>query len=130
MYRQWPFFRSTIDLMEMALAKATRELRPTTIVNLVGPELHDLGRRLRARRPAPATGSWRSPDTPGCSKEPRAEQVNPSANQLSINDQPHPGRLLRRLRQAAARRYIGRSRGVALRRALLVTINGLAAGDA
>ena len=52
MYREWPFFRSTLDLIEMVLAKADgahrRALRPA----LVPPTLQPLGADLRRRLPA------------------------------------------------------------------------------
>src|SRR4029078_8804358 len=48
MYRSWPFFRSTIELMEMALAKADEGIAAHYDRHLVPPDQQDLGRALRA----------------------------------------------------------------------------------
>lgn len=47
MYTQWPFFRSTIDLIEMVVAKADPEPSHAYDSGLVPPELHSLGQTLR-----------------------------------------------------------------------------------
>ena len=49
MYRTWPFFRSTIELMEMALAKADEGIAAHYDRHLVTADHQDLGRALRAR---------------------------------------------------------------------------------
>lgn len=48
MYGQWPFFRSTIDLIEMTLAKADARIA-AQYDRLVPPELRSLGPHLRGR---------------------------------------------------------------------------------
>ena len=48
MYSQWPFFASTIDLVEMTLAKADRRIA-AQYDQLVPEELRPLGAELRAR---------------------------------------------------------------------------------
>jgi phosphoenolpyruvate carboxylase len=130
MYRQWPFFRSTIDLMEMALAKADAGIAAHYDRHLVGPELQDLGAELRARlaRAGNAvleiTGHTRLlEENPVLRRS--IDVRNPYVDPINLIQVE----LLRRLRQA------GRTAAtsddpevVALRRALLVTINGVAAG--
>jgi phosphoenolpyruvate carboxylase len=49
MYAQWPFFRSTLDLIEMVLAKADVRIAAEYDRRLVPPDLQPLGRELRAR---------------------------------------------------------------------------------
>ena len=133
MYREWPFFRSTIDLMEMALAKADPAVAAHYDRHLVVDEdLRALGRELRERLAA------RDPDA--CSQitghaflleenpvlrrsiDVRNPYVDP-INVLQVE-------LLRRLR-AVSLPDGGQDENdevVLLRRALLVTINGVAAG--
>ncbi|EFJ49534.1 hypothetical protein VOLCADRAFT_59445 [Volvox carteri f. nagariensis] len=47
MYANWPFFTSTLDLVEMVLAKADARLSAFYERTLVEPRLADLGERLR-----------------------------------------------------------------------------------
>jgi phosphoenolpyruvate carboxylase len=49
MYREWPHFRSVIDLLEMVLAKAAPDIAAEYDRRLVSPELCPLGADLRAR---------------------------------------------------------------------------------
>jgi phosphoenolpyruvate carboxylase len=49
MYRDWPFFTSTLDLMEMALAKADPGIAAVYDRHLVPDELRMLGQDLRDR---------------------------------------------------------------------------------
>ena len=49
MYRTWPFFRSTLDLTAMALAKADAGIAEYYDRQLVPAELQPLGDELRAR---------------------------------------------------------------------------------
>jgi phosphoenolpyruvate carboxylase len=131
MYRDWPFFRSTIDLTAMALAKADVGIAEYYDRQLVPAELQPFGEDLRARL-ARATAAVRSvtgharllDDNPVLRRsiDVRNPYVDP-INLLQVE-------LLRRVR--AERRS---SDGVrphddadALQRALLVTINGIAAG--
>ena len=48
MYREWPFFRSTMDLVEMVLAKASPEISAYYDARLVPTTLRALGEALRA----------------------------------------------------------------------------------
>ncbi len=134
MYREWPFFRSTIDLMEMALAKADAGIAAYYDRHLVAPEHRDLGVALRDRlhRASEAvltiTGHRRLlEENPVLRRsiDVRNPYVDP-INLLQVE-------LLRRLRQhpggEAADGHTAESADVLqLRRALLVTINGVAAG--
>ena len=49
MYEQWPFFQSTIDLIEMALAKSDARIAALYDRELVPPALQPLGHELRSR---------------------------------------------------------------------------------
>jgi phosphoenolpyruvate carboxylase len=132
MYRQWPFFRSTLDLTAMALAKADAGIAEYYDRQLVPAELQPIGDELR-RRLARATeavllvtGHARLlQDNPvlGRSIDVRNPYVDP-INLLQVE-------LLRRVREE--RRVTGGRPGAGehsseLQRALLVTINGIAAG--
>ncbi len=130
MYREWPFFRSTIDLMEMALAKADTGIAAHYDRYLVGPDLHDFGRELRARltRAANAvleiTGHTRLlEENPVLRRS--IDVRNPYVDPINIIQVE----LLRRLRQMGSKAADSDDPDVVqLRRALLVTINGVAAG--
>ncbi len=126
MYRAWPFFRSTIELMEMALAKADEGIAAHYDRHLVPADQQDLGRMLRGRlRRAidvvlDITGHQHLLDNNPVlrrSIDVRNPYVDP-INLLQVE-------LLRRLRASDN----ARTDDVEwLRRALLVTINGIAAG--
>src|SRR4029453_14161284 len=49
LYREWPFFRSTIDLIAMVLAKADARIAAEYDRQLVPPELQPIGEDLRRR---------------------------------------------------------------------------------
>ncbi|KAI8914076.1 phosphoenolpyruvate carboxylase [Powellomyces hirtus] len=49
MYKNWPFFKSTLDLIAMTLAKADPRVSEYYDKNLAPPELHELGAYLRSR---------------------------------------------------------------------------------
>jgi phosphoenolpyruvate carboxylase len=49
MYEEWPFFRSAIDLMEMALAKADARIAAEYDLRLVPRELRHVGEEMRER---------------------------------------------------------------------------------
>jgi phosphoenolpyruvate carboxylase len=133
MYRDWPFFTSTLDLMEMALAKADPGIAAVYDRHLVPDELRMLGQDLRDRLQAAIdavlqiTGHARLLENNVVlrrSIDVRNPYVDP-INLLQVE-------LLRRLRSDAAK---GEARDGQvdehvqwLRRALLVTINGIAAG--
>ena len=136
MYRVWPFFRSTIDLLQMVLAKADAGIAAHYDRHLVPPDLQGLGRALRVRlqRAIDAvlfvTGQTRLLENNPVlrrSIDVRNPYVDP-INLLQVE-------LLRRL--AVSRKVAAAvdpsdedtaADLVRLRRALLVTINGIAAG--
>jgi phosphoenolpyruvate carboxylase len=132
MYRRWPFFRSTIDLMEMALAKADEGIAAHYDRHLVGPEHRELGRALRARlRKATEAVLQITGHTRLLEENPvlrRSIDVrNPYVDPINLVQVE----LLRRLRSASGgegEAGAGTEAVRALRRALLVTINGVAAG--
>jgi phosphoenolpyruvate carboxylase len=126
MYRSWPFFRSTIELIEMGLAKADEGIAAHYDRHLVPTDQQDLGRMLRGRL-------RRAIDV----------VIDITAHQHLLENNPVLRRsigvrnpyvdpinllqveLLRRLRASGD----ARTEEVEwLRRALLVTINGIAAG--
>lgn len=121
MYEVWPFFRSTIGLLEMVLAKTAPRIAELYERRLVPPELHPLGRELRRRREVTiealleVTGHRRLLDeNPVLQRS--IEVRNPYVDPINLVQVE----LLRRLRDA--------ENEPRLRDALLVTINGVAAG--
>ena len=48
MYREWPFFKVTIDMVEMVLAKADPRITVLYERELVDEKLHSFGERLRS----------------------------------------------------------------------------------
>jgi phosphoenolpyruvate carboxylase len=121
MYERWPFFQSTLDLIEMVLAKADPRIAAEYDRRLVPADLQPLGRELRSRlekataavlavtghrEPVDATPVLRR------SIDVRNPYVDP-INLVQIE-------LLARLRQAQD--------APELERAFIVTVNGIAAG--
>ena len=125
MAREWPFFSTFLDLIEMVLAKTLPDIAAHYDALLVPPELRDMGTELRDRleqtrsevlglrqRKAPLINNpvlSRSIDV-------RNPYVDP-INRLQAE-------FLRRLRMAP----LGDGEIESLRAALLTTINGVAAG--
>lgn len=121
MYRAWPFFRSTLDLMEMVLAKADARIAAEYDRQLVPPELQPLGRELRGRlthaieRLLDVTGHVELlEDNPVLRRS--IDVRNPYVDPINLAQID----LLRRLRVAPP--------DPRLRRALMMTVNGVAAG--
>ena len=121
MYRGWPFFRSTLDLIEMVLAKADARIAAHYEAVLSPAELRPLGAALRARLPRTAAEVLRVAgrgelldDNPVLRRSIGVR--NPYVDPINLVQVE----LLRRLRQTA-----GDER---LRNAFLVTVNGVAAG--
>jgi phosphoenolpyruvate carboxylase len=132
MYREWPFFRSTIDLMEMALAKADGAIAAHYDRHLVVEEdLRALGQELREKL-ARAGGTVL--EITGHSRLLEENPVlrrsidvrNPYVDPINVLQVE----LLRRLRAATDGEDppAENDEAMLLRRALLVTINGVAAG--
>ena len=121
MYHGWPFFQSTLDLIEMVLAKADPRIAGEYDRRLVPADLQPLGREMRSRL-ARATSAvlavtgHREPveATPVLRRsiDVRNPYVDP-VNLVQIE-------LLARIRQAGA--------SPELMRAFMVTVNGIAAG--
>jgi phosphoenolpyruvate carboxylase len=120
MYREWPYFRSVIDLLEMVLAKAEPGIAAEYDRRLVSPPLQPLGMELRARLERARTAVLRvtghrelieSNAVLRRSIDVRNPYVDP-INLLQVE-------LLRRVRERA---------DDPVRDALHVTINGIAAG--
>jgi phosphoenolpyruvate carboxylase len=127
MYRSWPFFRSTIELMEMALAKADAGIAAQYDRHLVPADLLDLGNELRARLQQAIgvvldiTDHRQLLDNNPVLRR-SIDVRNPYVDPINLVQVE----LLRRLR--ASRDHSMAEDEVRLRRALLVTINGIAAG--
>jgi phosphoenolpyruvate carboxylase len=122
-YKEWPFFRSTLQLIEMAVAEAEPRIAAEYDRQLVPPDLHPLGEDLRRRLDAAAKGILRVLVAPRLldwnavlrrSIEVRNPYVDP-INLVQIE-------VLRRLRTA------GDDADEELWRAFMVTVNGIAAG--
>ncbi|HEX7086996.1 MAG TPA: phosphoenolpyruvate carboxylase [Vicinamibacterales bacterium] len=121
MYAGWPFFRATLDLIEMVLAKADARIAAHYEKVLVPADLTALGRDLRERLTATARAVLRVAerdelldDNPVLRRS--IDVRNPYVDPINLVQVE----LLRRLRQSE-----GDER---LRRAFLVTVNGIAAG--
>lgn len=138
MYREWPFFRSTIDLIEMALAKADARIAAMYDRTLVERGLRPFGDELRDR-PALAVSAvlrvagHREPveDNPVLRRS--IDVRNPYVDSINLVHIE----LLRRLRAAhgaESRAASGAASNVAsgvderIRRAFAVSVNGMAAG--
>ncbi|KAJ7296741.1 hypothetical protein O6H91_15G022500 [Diphasiastrum complanatum] len=121
MYREWPFFQSTIDLIEMVLAKADLSIAKHYEEVLVAPNRQQLGSILREdflsteRCVLQVSGHQKLSENNKTLRrliESRLPFLNP-LNMLQVE-------VLRRLRQDETNEK--------LRDALLITINGIAAG--
>jgi phosphoenolpyruvate carboxylase len=122
MYREWPFFRSTLDLIEMVLAKADARIADHYDRHLVPDDLQPLGARLRTRLADTAahvlavTGRERLlADNLVLRRS--IDVRNPYVDPINLVQVE----LLRRLR----RKDVADER---LRHAFLITVNGIAAG--
>ncbi len=121
MYERWPFFQSTLDLIEMVLAKADPRIAAEYDRRLVPADLQPLGRDLRSRL-ARATAAvlaitgHREPvdSTPVLRRS--IDVRNPYVDPINLVQIE----LLARLRQAQD--------APELVRAFVVTVNGIAAG--
>ena len=125
MYARWPFVRSTLDLMEMVLAKADARIAGEYDRRLAPPDLQPLGDEMRARL-ARATAAVL--EVTGHRELVEANRVlrrsidtrNPYVDPINLVQIE----LLRRLRD----RRPDTAESTDLRRAFLVTVNGIAAG--
>ena len=121
MYQNWPFFQTIIGLEEMVLAKADLKIVSHYEKHLVEPDLHDLGQELRERfrqtvaQVLQVTGHKQLLESNPVLRR-SIDVRNPYVDLINLLQVE----LLRRLRQD-----INDTR---LHDALLVTINGIAAG--
>jgi phosphoenolpyruvate carboxylase len=123
MYREWPFFRSTLGLIEMVLAKTDARIAAQYDRQLVPPELLPLGADLRRRLDTTirtlleATGRTQLLDDNAVLR--RSIQVrNPYVDPINLVQIE----LLRRLR------HDGDHADPLVWHAFMVTVNGIAAG--
>ena len=120
MYREWPHFRSSIGLIEMVLAKADGRIAAEYDRRLAPPHLQPLGAELRARLDAAIRGVL---EVTGHSELLESNPVirrsidvrNPYVDPINLVQVE----LLRRMRARP---------DPAVRAALMVTVNGIAAG--
>ncbi len=122
MYRQWPFFQSTIDLIEMVLAKAVMRIAALYDEVLVPEPLQPMGSELR-RRYANTVEAIKTLT----GRDELLENNPVLRNSINVRN-PYVDpinlvqvELLRRLRQDAAD-------SDQIQRAFLITVNGIAAG--
>jgi phosphoenolpyruvate carboxylase len=121
MYAQWPFFRSTLELIEMVLAKADARIAAEYDRRLVPPDLQPLGRELRSRLARAITAIL---DVTGHRELVEGNRVlrrsidtrNPYVDPINLVQIE----LLKRLRQSPD--------APELRHAFIITVNGIAAG--
>jgi phosphoenolpyruvate carboxylase len=129
MYQRWPFFRSTLDLTEMALAKADAGVAAYYDRLLVPQDLQPLGRSLRERLER-AVGAVRAITGHQRLLEDNVvlrrsiDVRNPYVDPINLVQVE----LLRRFRALRAADRADTPEAETLGRALLVTINGIAAG--
>jgi phosphoenolpyruvate carboxylase len=120
MMRGWPFFRSTIELIEMVLAKAEPRVAAFYDQLLVPPELRELGGELRQRLERTSaevrrvTGHERLLETNRVLRR-SIDVRNPYVDPINLVQ----AGILRRLRERD---------DPALRNAFVITVNGIAAG--
>jgi phosphoenolpyruvate carboxylase len=121
MYAGWPFFRSTLDAIEMVLAKADARIAAEYDRRLVPRDLQQLGRELRSRlsRAITAvldvTGHRELVDTNRVLRR-SIDTRNPYVDPINLVQIE----LLKRLRESPESEE--------LRRAFVITVNGIAAG--
>ena len=122
MYAAWPFFRSTLDLVEMVLAKASPGISARYDERLVPAELRPVGEDLRARLARAVAALFAVTghrelleDNPVLRRS--VDVRNPYVDPINLVQVE----ILSRLREA-------RGEPGLLREALLVTVNGIAAG--
>ncbi len=121
MYNEWPFFRSTLDLIEMVLAKASPDIAAQYDTRLVPAPLQPIGAQLRERLQATVHAMLRVTTHGGLleGNEVLRRSIavrNPYVDPINLVQVE----VLSRLRE--------RGDDPRLQDALLVTVNGIAAG--
>ncbi len=121
MYDAWPFFRATLDLIEMVLAKASPHISERYDKALVPPHLWPVGEELRERLRRTVAAVL------AVTRHAELVEHNPVLRRSISVRNPYVDpinlvqiEILRRLRRAGEDQL--------LRDALLVTVNGVAAG--
>ncbi|MBA2664981.1 MAG: phosphoenolpyruvate carboxylase [Bradymonadaceae bacterium] len=122
MYREWPFFQSTIDLIEMVLAKADMRIAALYDEVLVPRELQGLGTELRERYEVTVKTVLELVERDSLLERNQVlrrsiDVRNPYVDPINVLQVE----LLRRVREESPD-------SDRLRDALLITINGVAAG--
>ncbi|HMD35685.1 MAG TPA: phosphoenolpyruvate carboxylase [Vicinamibacterales bacterium] len=127
MYDQWPFFRSTIDLIEMVLAKADVRIAALYDCELVDADLQPLGAAFRAKLEAAIASTLR------ITRHRELVETNPVLRRSIDVRNPYVDpinlvqiELLRRMRKQHP--DTGDDNDDRLHRAFVVTVNGIAAG--
>ena len=125
MYREWPFFRSIVDLMEMALAKADARIAAEYDLRLVRPALEPIGNEMRQRLQRAIDSVLAISGHRELVEENRVlrrsiDVRNPYVDPINLIQIE----LLRRLRQD----HEGAHDGAGLEAAFVATVNGIAAG--
>jgi phosphoenolpyruvate carboxylase len=120
MYRQWPHFQSTVGLIEMVLAKADDRIAAEYDRQLVPPALQPLGVELRQRLGRAIRGILE------VAGQRELLETNPVIRRsIDVrNRYVDPINLL----QVELLRRVRRDRDARTRAALMVTVNGIAAG--
>jgi phosphoenolpyruvate carboxylase len=121
MYREWPHFRSVVDLLEMVLAKTDGRIAAQYDRQLVPPALQPLGEELRRRLTQAIDGVLRLTRHHQLVEENRVlrrsiDVRNPYVDPINLVQVE----LIRRLREG--------DDDPRLRHAFKVTVNGIAAG--
>ncbi len=125
MYREWPFFRSTIDLIEMVLAKADARIAAEYDRRLVRDDLREIGETLRHRlrqaiKSVLAISGHRELVEENRVLRRSIDVRNPYVDPINLVQLE----LLRRLRADPS----GTSHGTSIEAAFVATVNGIAAG--
>jgi phosphoenolpyruvate carboxylase len=128
MYREWPFFRSLIELLEMALGKADARIAAEYDRQLAPPALQPFAAALRARLQAATAAVLAITGQAGLLADNEVlrrsiEVRNPYVDPINL----FQIELLRRLAQTPAGEA-GEAETAVLRKALRITISGVAAG--
>jgi phosphoenolpyruvate carboxylase len=123
MYREWPFFRSTLSLMEMVLAKADERIAAEYDRRLVAADLAAFGADLRGRLHATIDALLEATGIP------RLLDGNPVLRRSIDVRNPYVDPInLVQIEILARLRAAGDQAGPDLWHAFMVTVNGIAAG--
>ena len=123
MIREWPFFKTRLEMLEMVFMKADPQLAKYYENQLVSDELKPLGQKLRKMLVASMDSLMELKGSELMASQPQTRQAitlrNPYTDPLNYLQ----AELLRRVRQTSVERSAPQ-----LERALMITIAGIAAG--